>query len=90
MLSHMDKPTLREFFADFSEVCGDLKINTISVHGAHDFCVWEVQTEFIVQVESPGIPFEKGKRAILYSASLIWWNMEGKIVKEVDYAVWKK
>jgi hypothetical protein len=90
MRPHMDKPSLRSFFSEFSRVCDGLKIETISVHGAHDFCVWESQTEFTPLLEIPEMPFKKGERVTLCCASLIWWNMDRKIVREVDYAVWKK
>jgi hypothetical protein len=90
MRSHLDKPAVRSMFSEFLRIFDGLKIETISVHGAHDFCVWESQTKFIVGHEMAEIPFRKGEEATLYCASLIWWNMDRKILKEVDYAVWKR
>lgn len=90
MRPHMDKTALREFFTLFSRAVTDIKVETLSVHGAHDFCVWESFSEFLVVEELEGMPFKQGEKATLLCASLIWWNADGKIVREVDYAVWKK
>ncbi|KAJ5144437.1 hypothetical protein N7476_004953 [Penicillium atrosanguineum] len=90
MRYHMDKPSLRAFFGELLQACGNIKIKTIMVKGAHDFCVWESETEFIAKMEIPGTPVRKGEKALLHCASLMWWNMDRKITKEVDYAVWRR
>ena len=90
MKEHLDKPAVKAMFTEFSVYFSGMSIETISVHGAHDFCVWESRTMFTLQADIPGVPFKKGEEATLLCSSLMWWNMEKKIVKEVDYAVWKK
>lgn len=89
MRYHMDKSSLREFFGELQQACDDFKVKTIMVKGAHDFCVWESETVFTAKMDIPGTPVKNGEKAVLHCASLIWWNMEGKITKEVDYAVWR-
>lgn len=86
----MDKVSVRTLFAEFFEAFNNLTIETISVHGAHDFCVWESKSKFQLRQDMPGIPFKTGEVAVLSCASLIWWNGDKKILKEVDYAVWDK
>lgn len=86
----MNKSALRQFFSGFSSACKDMKIKTRAIHGMHNFCVWETLTEFTVLEEIEAMPFKMGEKASLLCASLIWWNDEDQIVKEVDYAVWNK
>lgn len=90
MALHMDKKALTDAFKQMATLFGDMKLETTSVRGAVDFCVWECIFEFTLKEDMPGVPYQKGERCKLFSASTIEWNAEGKIVKERDYAVWAK
>jgi hypothetical protein len=87
MALHMDKPALTKYFALMGALFGDMSITTTGVHGAGDFCVWECAFEFTVLQDHPGVPYAKGQRGKLFSASVMHWK-EGKVVRESDYAVW--
>ncbi|KAH8880578.1 hypothetical protein GQ53DRAFT_890839 [Thozetella sp. PMI_491] len=88
MALHMDKKALTAYFQQLGSLFGSMDIKTTGVNGVGDFCVWECVFEFTVLEDNAGIPYEKGERGKLFSASVIHWNSDGKIVKESDYAVW--
>ncbi|KAH8896879.1 hypothetical protein GQ53DRAFT_743399 [Thozetella sp. PMI_491] len=89
MALHMDKQTLIPHFQKIATTFGEMEIKTTGIYGALDFCIWEFIFEFTILVDEPVIPYKKGERGKMFSASVIEWK-DGKIVKERDYAVWGK
>jgi hypothetical protein len=68
-----------------------LKITTVSVSGNRELIAWEWEMEFVRKAKSSfeemnreGV--EEGGFEKMRGVSLSWWDEEGKIVRERDYA----
>ncbi|KAE8451896.1 hypothetical protein EG329_002737 [Mollisiaceae sp. DMI_Dod_QoI] len=91
---NMDKSGLRSYFHNFFSGCSNLKISTVVVSGTKNFTVWEWNLTFnyntaIVQASGDAdfTPDKADGREIkMVGVSIAWWNGEGKVYKNHDYA----
>jgi hypothetical protein len=67
------------------------KITTVSVSGNREFIAWEWEMEFVrknnssfEEMNREGV--EEGGWEKMRGVSLSWWDEEGRIVRERDYA----
>ena len=89
MALNMDRSAWRQFLLSMFAAVGDtLKLTTRSVSGHKHFTAWEWEMSFNVLAESDvmkGLE-ARGQRVEMIGVSLAWWNEEGKIFRERDYA----
>ena len=92
MALNMDKPALTKFLGSMFTTFKTLDLETVSVSGHKGFTAWEWKIHF---TKSEGASdFEdinakeskEGEALTMLGVSLTWWNDEGKIVKNHDYA----
>ena len=87
----MDKSSARKFHAGTCDLWEDPKIMTRAHNGTEDMSVWEWDAEFKLVKSSPMVPIEaNGQLVKMVGCSIIWWNKEGKIYKQNDYAAFVK
>ena len=87
----MSKPAFRTFLQSMFTDLHNLKITIVSVSGNREFIAWEWEIEFVRKTKSSfeemhreGV--EDGGVEKMRGVSLSWWDEEGKIVRERDYA----
>ncbi|OBT63428.1 hypothetical protein VE03_07156 [Pseudogymnoascus sp. 23342-1-I1] len=87
-----------EWFAankGFSSLMTNVKVQAISIDGSSDPCkfgILENVVSFTLAVDppesaKPGLPpgIKKGESAAMIMTSLIWWNEEGKVKRDLEY-----
>jgi len=87
----MSKPAFRTFLQSMFTDLHNLKITIVSVSGNREFIAWEWEIEFVRKTKSSfeemhreGVEDEGVEK--MRGVSLSWWDEEGKIVRERDYA----
>jgi hypothetical protein len=92
MALDMDKPAFTKFLDSMFTTAKTLHVETISVSGSRDFTAWEWKMHF---TKNEGLSefaeinvkeSKEGEMLVFVGVSLTWWNEEGKIVKNHDYA----
>ncbi|KFY26692.1 hypothetical protein V493_03936 [Pseudogymnoascus sp. VKM F-4281 (FW-2241)] len=79
----------------FSSLMTDVKVQAISIDGSSEpgkFSVMENVVWFTLAVDppesaKPGLPpgIKKGDTSAMIMMSVIWWNAEGKVTRELEY-----
>ena len=88
---NMDKSGAGKFHAGTWDLLEELKITTRAHNGTDDMSVWEWDIEFKYVKSSPMVPMEANGQVLkMVGCSIIWWNREGKIYKQNDYAAFAK
>ena len=88
---NMDKSSAAKFQAGTWDLLEDPKMTTRAHNGTESMSVWEWDFEFKLVKSSPMVPIEaNGQLLKLVGCSIIWWNKEGKIYKQNDYAAFVK
>jgi hypothetical protein len=91
---NLNKPAIRAFFTNMYASCANLKVQTVSINGHKNFTTWEWNLTFNYvkpAAEAGGeeefqADMADGRLMKMIGASVSWWNDEGKIVKNHDYA----
>jgi hypothetical protein len=88
------KPAVRTFFTSMYTSCANLHLQTVSINGHKHFTTWEWNLTFNYVNPAPEASGEKefgkemadGRLMKMIGVSVSWWDAEGKIVKNHDYA----
>jgi len=90
----MNKSAVMAYYTDMFKAAGNLKISTRSISGTKDFTTWEWNLTFYFNALLEEAATDKdltadmadGREVKMVGVSVAWWNEEGKIVKNNDYA----
>ena len=90
----MNKPAVITYYTNMFKAAGNLNISTRSISGTKYFTTWEWNLTFnfnAVLEEAAGdkdltADMADGREMKMVGVSVTWWNEEGKIVKNNDYA----
>jgi hypothetical protein len=74
--------------------CDNFTLTTRSVNGHKNFTTWEWEVTFnyvkalkeMAKEQALGPAMADGRLIRMVGVSLIWWNEDGKIVKDHDYS----
>ncbi|KFY19075.1 hypothetical protein V491_04604 [Pseudogymnoascus sp. VKM F-3775] len=90
-----DRDTWYEANRGFSSLMSDVKVTALHIDGSskpHGFGILENVVSFTLAVDppesaKPGLPpgIKKGDSAAMVMTSLIWWNEEGLVIRDLEY-----
>ncbi|KUJ19955.1 uncharacterized protein LY89DRAFT_779830 [Mollisia scopiformis] len=91
---NMDKAGLTTYFNNMFSGCGNLKVSTVAVSGSKNFTTWEWNLSFnyntAVEQASGDVDFTPdkadGREVRMVGVTIAWWNEEGMVWKNHDYA----
>jgi hypothetical protein len=88
---NLDRISLEEYYAEMVATFRNINIRTKSIGGSEHFTAWEWDlTMYALPSEAAAELDNKaknttGKEINMVGVSLMWWNSEGKIIKNHDY-----
>ncbi|KAI9742078.1 MAG: hypothetical protein M1834_000468 [Cirrosporium novae-zelandiae] len=82
----MDFTAVKTFMAGMFKACENMQLKTRSHNGTQEFSVWEWDLECDFAENGQHFGFKKGAHVKMAGCSLQWWNKEGKLYKNHDYA----
>jgi hypothetical protein len=91
---NLNKPAIHAFFTNMYASCGNFDLKTVSVNGHKNFTTWEWNLTFnYVKPASEAAgetdlreELADGREVKMIGVTVSWWNDEGKIIKNHDYA----
>lgn len=79
---NLNRISLEKYYTEMVATFRDINIRTKSISGSKHFTAWEWD---LTMYELPSEANPAGKEVNMVGVSLMWWNEEGKIVKNHDY-----
>jgi len=91
---NINKPAILTFFTNMFTSCANFDLKTVSINGHKNFTTWEWNLTFnYVKPASEAAgeaefqaDMADGRLMRMIGVTVSWWNDEGKIVKNHDYA----
>lgn len=91
---NLSKPAIHAFFTNMFASCANFDLQTVSISGHKNFTTWEWNLTFnyVRPASEAGGEAEfqadmaDGRLMKMIGVSVSWWNDEGKIIKNHDYA----